>query len=188
MALGHAILGTILYEPKTGYDLARLFEADAFFWRAAHQQIYRELARLESDGLIAPAAGEPGPRGDRKRAITEAGRNRLAEWAGTPAEPATIKEDLLVKCLTLGLVPRGDLADQLVTRRQQHLGRLRRHEETAAREFPQDATLNDRQLGRFLALSGGIAYERAWLDWADSAIRLLASPSAQSLDGTKNRP
>lgn len=175
MALDHAILATMLREPRTGYELAKQFGSDGFFWRATHQQIYRELARLEAEGFIAPVAGEPGPRGDRKRAITAAGRDRLAEWARRPAEPASIKEDLLVKCLTLGLVPRADLADQIEARRQQHLDRLQRLEDVAARQFPPGVPLDDTRLGRFLALTGGISYERAWIEWAELAIRLLAS-------------
>lgn len=179
MALSHAIMATILHEPKTGYELAKQFGSDGFFWRATHQQIYRELARLETEGLVVPVAGEPGARGDRKRAITDAGQHQLADWARRPAEPASIKEDLLVKCLTLGLVPRADLADQLAQRRQQHLDRLGHHEDLAARQFPPGEALDDVQLGRFLALYGGISYERAWIDWAEVAIRLLGPAGAQ---------
>ena len=65
MALGHAILASLNGGAKTGYELAKQFGADGFYWRATHQQIYRELARLEEGGLVNFLPGEPGPRGER---------------------------------------------------------------------------------------------------------------------------
>src|SRR3984893_14430046 len=47
VALGDAILVCLTERPMTGYELAKTFDASiGYFWRADHQQIYRELARL----------------------------------------------------------------------------------------------------------------------------------------------
>ena len=54
MALGEAILVCLAEEPLTGYDLAKSFDTSiGFFWRADHQQIYRELKRLKTNGWVA---------------------------------------------------------------------------------------------------------------------------------------
>ena len=54
MALGEAILVCLAEEPLTGYDLAKSFDTSiGFFWRADHQQIYRELKRLRTNGWVA---------------------------------------------------------------------------------------------------------------------------------------
>lgn len=174
MALGHAILASLNSEAKTGYDLAKQFGTDGFYWRATHQQIYRELNRLEVDGLVEYAPGGPGSRGERDRLITDKGRECLATWAREPAKAASIKEDLLVKCLTLGLIPRADLSTQIAARRGHHLDRLARYEEMREQAFPEGEALDGARLGRFLALQGGISYERQWIEWAETAIRLLA--------------
>ena len=71
--------------------LAKQFGADGFYWRASHQQIYRELKLLEKDGLVEFSPGEPGSRGERDRVITDRGRDHLAEWARKPAQAASIK-------------------------------------------------------------------------------------------------
>lgn len=174
MALGHAILASLNSEPKTGYELARQFGTDGFYWRATHQQIYRELSRLEEDGLADYVPGEPGSRGERGRMITDKGRQVLASWAREPTQPASIKEDILVKCLTLGLVPPADLSAQIVERRAHHVDRLAHYELIKARSFPEGEALDGIRLGRFLALQGGISYKRQWIDWAETAIRMLA--------------
>ena len=53
MALGDAILACLTERPMTGYELAKTFDASiGFYWKANHQQIYRELTRLRDRGHI----------------------------------------------------------------------------------------------------------------------------------------
>lgn len=178
MALGHAILASLLDEPQTGYDLAKQFGTDGYFWRASHQQIYRELAKLEAEGAIATTADEPGARNDRKRTVTPSGRDQLAAWARLPSEPATIKEDVLVKCLALGLIDPSEFATQIAQHRALHDARRQRHEEALAAQFPTSLAPTGAMLGRYLALHGGVAYERAWVEWADIALQSIAPRSS----------
>ena len=53
MALGDAILACLTERPMTGYELAKTFDNSiGFFWKADHQQIYRELTKLRDRGHI----------------------------------------------------------------------------------------------------------------------------------------
>ena len=53
MALAEAILVCLTDRPMSGYDLAKTFDASiGFFWRASHQQIYRELGRLREKEYV----------------------------------------------------------------------------------------------------------------------------------------
>ena len=53
MALGDAILACLTERPMTGYELAKTFDSSiGFFWKADHQQIYRELSKLRDRGYI----------------------------------------------------------------------------------------------------------------------------------------
>ena len=53
LALGDAILACLTEHPMTGYELAKTFDSSiGFFWKADHQQIYRELSRLRDRGHI----------------------------------------------------------------------------------------------------------------------------------------
>jgi len=81
-----------------------------------------------------------------------------------------------VKCLTLGLIPREDLSRQIAKRRAHHVERLAEYESMKKVAFPEGEALDGAKLGRFLALQGGISYERQWIDWAETAVRLLAAP------------
>ena len=68
MALGDAILACLTEHPMTGYELAKTFDASiGFFWKADHQQIYRELSRA------ARPRPYPGPRGGAVRQAQQAG-------------------------------------------------------------------------------------------------------------------
>jgi len=54
VALEHAILVALAERASTGYDLARRFDKSiGQFWTATHQQVYKVLARMESDGWLA---------------------------------------------------------------------------------------------------------------------------------------
>ena len=51
--LKYAILGLLSREDMTGYDIAKIFNAElANFWNAKHSQIYPELKRLTEEGLV----------------------------------------------------------------------------------------------------------------------------------------
>src|SRR5215470_1172874 len=53
VALGDAILVCLTERPMTGYELAKTFDSSiGFFWKADHQQIYRELTRLRDKGHV----------------------------------------------------------------------------------------------------------------------------------------
>ncbi|MFZ4189794.1 PadR family transcriptional regulator, partial [Streptomyces pseudogriseolus] len=64
MSLPHAILTALLEKPSSGLELTRRFDRSiGYFWSATHQQIYRELGRLEGGGgggaltAVQPARG-----------------------------------------------------------------------------------------------------------------------------------
>jgi DNA-binding PadR family transcriptional regulator len=81
MSLPHAILTALLEKPSSGLELTRRFDKSiGFFWSATHQQIYRELGRLEDGGLIEPLP-QPPSRGQRKEyRVLPGGRAELVRW------------------------------------------------------------------------------------------------------------
>ena len=53
MSLRNAVMAALLDGESSGYDLAKAFDASvANFWICTPQQLYRELDRMETDGLI----------------------------------------------------------------------------------------------------------------------------------------
>ncbi|MBZ9625573.1 PadR family transcriptional regulator [Clostridium sp. FP2] len=82
MSLQNAVLGLLIYQPMTGYDLKSLFDKSvSFIWSAHISQIYRELGSLEGKGFVTfyiePQQGKP----DKKKYIvTENGKEHFQDW------------------------------------------------------------------------------------------------------------
>src|SRR5437870_855235 len=108
MALAHAILSSILKHPSSGYELAKEFDrVVSHFWNATHQQIYRELAGMERDGLVTAELIEQKDRPNSKwYSITDQGRQVLAAWVAQPISVSAMREDLLIKLRAESLVDR----------------------------------------------------------------------------------
>jgi DNA-binding PadR family transcriptional regulator len=107
MTLAHAIMALLVEYPYSGYDLSKeLNDCVNCFWTASHQQIYSELAKLESKSWVISKAFHQENRPDKKLYfLTEQGRQHLIEWIFQPSIITGIKEDLLVKTLVGYLVP-----------------------------------------------------------------------------------
>src|SRR6187200_665725 len=99
MALRHAVLATLLAGEASGYQLAKSFDVSvANFWSATPQQLYRELERLEEDGLLQGRLVEQQRRPNKRVfTLTAAGREELHSFIAQPARPTAIRDDLLVK-------------------------------------------------------------------------------------------
>ena len=79
MSLRHAVLGLLVTQPGTGYELTQRFDASlGNAWHASHSQIYPELARLQEAGMVE-VVGE-GARRSRTYGVTGAGHDELRRW------------------------------------------------------------------------------------------------------------
>src|ERR1700735_3812439 len=98
MALRDAVLAALLEAEASGYDLAKGFDASvANFWMATPQQLYKELERMESQGLIRARVVQQERRPNKRLySLTEAGREALSDFTARPAKPTAIRDELLV--------------------------------------------------------------------------------------------
>ena len=106
MALSHAILAAINDRACSGYDLAKQFDGSVgFFWNATHQQIYRELTKLEEQSHIDAQLIHQDHRPDKKiYTLTTKGEEYLRSWIATPSTVSPLKDDLLVKIFAGSIV------------------------------------------------------------------------------------
>ena len=184
MALGEAILACLTEGPMTGYELARSFDTSiGFFWRADHQQIYRELGRLRELGHAIPQEVVQTSKPNKQvYSITPEGRAALRAWSALPAASPTIKDDLLVRLYALdGVDPRA-LRDQVAARMAYHRERLARFEHILQQRFSEPAR-NLREIGRRLGLARGLRYERDWVEWCEDALVALAAHLPEAAPG-----
>src|SRR6266849_3987642 len=174
MALGDAILVCLTERPMTGYELAKTFDASiGFFWKADHQQIYRELARLRDRGHIqGREVVQSGKPNKLVYTLTSEGRAALRQWAARPSSQASIKDDLLVRLYALDCVDMDPLRADFMARLEHHRDRLSRFEHILKKRFPQ-GTASSADLGKLLVLRMGLRYERAVAEWCEEALETL---------------
>jgi DNA-binding PadR family transcriptional regulator len=175
VALEHAILVALSERGSTGYELARRFDRSiGYFWTATHQQVYKVLARMETDGWVQASVVPQQGRPDKKTYdVTDAGRTELRRWLGEPAQPEVTRSELAVK---IRGASQGDLHAVLADVRRHrdlHADRLDTYLANEKREFPDPSRLRGRRLHQYLVLRGGISYERGAVEWCEEILEAL---------------
>lgn len=181
MALKHAVLAALTSEESSGYELSKRFDASvANFWPASQQQVYRELDRLEGEGLVKARTVRQVKRPDKRIfRITPAGSRELTGFIQGPTKPTVIRDDLLVKVASLNEKNAPDVAAavrlRLETSREK-LAMYRTLRESilgGATESEFLAGPDGRMVGPYLALKRGISFEKENVRWAGEVLGLL---------------
>lgn len=177
MSLKYVLLVTLTQGEMTGYDIASRFDRRlSFVWHATHQQVYRELRKLDEAGLVRHRVEGQTDKPDRKLyRLTPDGEQVLHAWLveDNASTPSKLKEPLLVKCFAGDHMPAPALLDQVRATRKRYRERLdvlRGIEADARADVPRpDAG----QTMAFLALRRGIRSAESWIEWADEAEQAL---------------
>ncbi len=181
MSLSHALLTSLLEKSSSGYDLARRFDKSiGFFWHATHQQIYRELARMEKAGWITSAAAPDGGK-TRKRIyrVLSDGQQELQRWAREPAAPMDMRDELMVRLRADAVVGPLGLDTELERRLALHQGKLQAYRAIEQRDFGVDKQPLPREAQiQYMILKTGIMYEESWITWSREAIQVLRQSGA----------
>jgi len=158
----------------TGYELAKTFDASiGFFWKATHQQIYRELTRLRDKGQIqGREVVQSGKPNKLVYTLTPEGGAALKHWAARPSSPYSIKDDLLVRLYALESIDIAPLRTDLMARLEYHRDRLSRYERILKKRFPQ-GTASAADIGKLLLLRIGLRHERNVAEWCEDALDAL---------------
>jgi len=115
LSLRHALIGVLKDQPLTGYDLVRHFQGTVgFLWSAPQSQIYPELRRMESEGLIRATVAPRGLRAQKRiYSVTDAGMAELRRWA-TDFMPLPAQRDpIMLKAAFFDLAPIESVREQL---------------------------------------------------------------------------
>jgi DNA-binding PadR family transcriptional regulator len=177
MSLPHAILTALLERPSSGLELTRRFDRSiGYFWSATHQQIYRELGKLELGGLIATVP-QPPSRGQRKEyRVLPAGRSELVRWVAEGQDPKPIRDPLLLRLRAAAVVGTAGLDVELQRHLVEHRRQLDEYLEIEQRDFPTDGPSGSGGGDRLhhMVLRAGIALETFWVEWLAESISELA--------------
>jgi DNA-binding PadR family transcriptional regulator len=175
MSLAHAILVSLTNSPKSGYDLAKSFDGSVgFFWEATHQQIYRELNKLEEQGAIAAQTiAQEGRPVKKVYSLTAEGLQQLKDWLYQPCELSPAKEELLLKVFAGYLIEPDEIAKEIKRHRQLHAERLKIYQGIEQEYFPDPQSCSKEGRFHYLTLLSGIEFESGWIAWCDKALTLL---------------
>ncbi|WP_189785704.1 PadR family transcriptional regulator [Streptomyces capitiformicae] len=185
MALRNALMAALLEGEASGYDLAKAFDATvANFWMSTPQQLYRELERMEAEGLVTARVVEQERRPNKRLfSLTEAGRKAVRAYTAEPlGKPAVIRDELLVKVQCLDAGDMEAVRTAIAERMEWATAKLARYERLRQRLLDgrsEDAYFAEAErIGPYLTLLRGMSFERENLQWGDMALRRLEQRTA----------
>jgi len=177
MSLAHAVLTSLIERPSSGYDLARRFDKSiGYFWHATHQQIYRELARMEAAAWVASSVpADAGKTRKREYRVLPAGRAELARWATEPSPLMDLRDEFGIKLRADAALGEIDLQVELRRRIELHRDKLAQYLAIAQRDFAPTRTLSRAAQIHHMILKRGILYEEGNIEWGQQMLELLHS-------------
>ncbi|MFJ8667689.1 PadR family transcriptional regulator [Streptomyces sp. NPDC093600] len=175
MSLPHAILTALLEKPSSGLELTRRFDRSiGYFWSATHQQIYRELGKLEQAGHIRALPVQAPARGQKKEyEVLPAGRAELTGWVARTEDPKPMRSALLLRMRAAAVVGAPGMVEELRRHLALHQRQLEEYRAIEVRDFPPARRESEPDRLRHLVLRGGIDLERFWVEWLTHALSEL---------------
>jgi PadR family transcriptional regulator AphA len=177
MALREVILTVLARGEMTGYEITKDFEAVyVHFWRASHQQVYRELARLKKDGGVTVKVVAQESRPDKKiYAITKRGLEELKRWIVAPTEAPRPQYDLLVKLLGCHVADRPVFHHELQRIRARALEWVKELRAMRKECLRTRATWSEHDQILYLTLRRGLLLGQAQLKWLGEVSEFIES-------------
>ncbi|MFF0013964.1 PadR family transcriptional regulator [Streptomyces sp. NPDC005374] len=185
MALRNAVMAALLKGEASGYDLAKAFDATvANFWMSTPQQLYRELERMEAEGLVTARVVEQKRRPNKRLfSLTEAGQKAVHAYTAEPlGKPAVVRDELLVKvqCVDVGDMEavRTAIAERMEWATAKLAGYERLRQRLLDGRSEEAYFAEAERIGPYLTLLRGMSFERENLQWGDMALRRLEQRTA----------
>lgn len=180
MSLPHALLTALIEQPSSGSELAGRFDRSiGYFWHATHQQIYRELARLEAVGWIEALPEETGRGRKRQYRLLPPGREELRRWIAQAEDPRPMRDELILRLRAEAAIGSGGLADEIKRRQTMHEDKLAVYRRIEQRDFASASPSREQRL-QHLVLKAGILQEQLWIAILQEAAEILAMPVTET--------
>ena len=173
-ALAFALLGLLLHEPRSGYDLRKVFASTPMgIFSDSPGAIYPALRRLAARGWIQPVTSSPGGRRRQTFEPSEAGRAALLDWLSAPPpldDVARRWDELMLRLAMMsGVVPVATVKaflDQIAAALDAYSASLEAFQSTTGKALPLLAQL---------AFASGVDGIRAQQRWVREARRRVVN-------------
>ena len=155
--------------------MARRFDKSiGYFWHATHQQIYRELARMEAAGWVqASVPADAGKTRKKEYRVLPAGRAELVRWTLEAAPPMDLRDEFTVKLRADAVLGEVDLRPEMRRHIALHQERLAQYRAIEARDFAPGKPLSRGQRIQYMILRKGILYEQGEIDWGAAMLEVM---------------
>lgn len=167
--MGYVILGLLMLQPQTLYDLSKQFQSGiSLFYSASIGSLRPALQRLLEAGFVDVEEAVERGRNKRTYSITRAGREEHARWMREPITGRDLEVQVLSRVFFLGLIAddgeRREVLTGMIERVEADLTEL---EATASQldSMTIPAEVQDVFTYQRATLDYGILQHRTALDW-----------------------
>jgi PadR family transcriptional regulator, regulatory protein AphA len=175
MALRYALLGLLGEQPYTGYELKQRFQLKmVHFWNAHHTQIYRELNKMEQEGLVTAKLVKQEDNPDKKIYKLEAsGKEVLSSWlVNKEVSPPKIKDEMLLRVSLFQYIPEKEAIGFLQESKVHHERVLSQMNMWKEQMYADEKQAYEK-IGEYLTTEYGIMFMKNWITWCEWAIEKL---------------
>lgn len=177
----YAILGMLVMEPMSGYDIKKHIERNlSYFWNENYGHLYPILKRLHADGWVTKQAEENEGKPTRYvYSITELGRRMLADWLTLPVERLPVRNEMLFKLFFGDMVSvesnRQRIADDLTfaDQRQKQLEKLEEELRAELDRHKDDVEFRNNGIFRFMTVRQARYAAQAHVQWCRECLDIL---------------
>lgn len=179
MSLKYGLLGLLHYGDMTGYELSKAFHASlSFFWETQQSQIYRELNKLEAEGLLSSRVEIQTDKPNKRiYTITESGVKAWRDWLASamPEEIIPTRSEVLMRLFFSAERDSSDMAAalrqiaetyRLQTERMKGIGSI-------IEEYKAIVPSERETFFWELTADFGYAYSKMCQTWAENCLRRL---------------
>lgn len=184
MSVGMSLLAILEDGSSYGLQLKNEFESrTAGIWPLNVGQVYTTLGRLQRDGLVEVDSSEA-TESQKVYALTDEGRQQLADWFEEPAsQGAPSREELVLKLVMVSRRSRSEAATVIQAERRSAVQVLQEYTRLK-RDTPTDG-----DLGWLFLLDSLIFSAEARVRWLDSCeARLTAAPKPERAGSPSSMP
>jgi len=186
MSLGNALLGLLNHRPMTGYDLKKILDYPmGFFWIAQMSQIYRELNKLEEEGLVKSEIVPQEKRPDRKvYHLTKEGRETFLSWLNKFPDQLsqTCRSQFLMRIFFSSKIKLDEFAFEIKRYKkeiEEHLEYLNKVEQWI-KDYSREKKFKDDAFYWSLMVKKEYKSIAAGIEWADECLQLIEQKQEKS--------
>jgi PadR family transcriptional regulator, regulatory protein AphA len=170
----YAILGMLLIEPLSGYQIIKEMQGSTdYFWQESDASIYPMLKILEKEGKVKSRSEYAGKRESRVFEITPKGKKEFLSWIEMPTEIDKRRNEFLLKMFFGANVSKEKILQKLFSRLETVQELKRKFKSIERDTFSKISDDNSHKMFWYMTLRSGLIDAQAEIKWINECINIL---------------